>query len=130
MVCGKSATGQCSPFPAFSCKTEDVLTQPNVDWYQLNTHNKNLNWENIYVYRNKGYEGNIAAECNEIINSNNEMWTLWCDDNNNGVLDVDEKTIQTPVKHELTVGKIDSTFTCAFDELRSSNSFICGDYDS
>ena len=129
LICGKSPTGQCSPFPAFSCKTEDVLTSPNTDWYDLNTGNKNVNWENLFVFRQNGYDGNIAAECSEIINEKNEMWTLWCDDNNNGILDVDEKTIQTKVTHQKTVGKTDSTWTCAFEELRYKNNFVCGDFE-
>ena len=43
LICGKSPTGQCSPYPEFVCTREDVLTTPNTDWYDLNTGNKNLN---------------------------------------------------------------------------------------
>ena len=129
LICGKSESGQCSPFPAFSCTTEDVLTEPNTDWYAKNEVNKNINWENTFVYRDNGYEGNIQAHCSEIINVDHEMWTLYCDDNNNGLLDKDEKSIQTVVKHELKVAKTNSTWTCAFDDLRHDASFICGDYE-
>ena len=127
LSCGKSPTGQCSPFPDFSCTTADVLTEPNVDWKSLNT-NLNTNWQNIFVFRDRGYTGNVGAFCNSL-DGDTETWTIYCDDNDNGELDIDEKFINTPVKHERTEGKTNSVWTCSFEELIVSTNFYCGDYE-
>ena len=100
LQCGIPADGSCMALGPDRCTREIVVGQkPMIDFYKRKEKIINFNWE--YFYAEPGYTGTINGHCNSFHpNWRSENWTVYCDDNNNGVHDEDEDSVTFDTKYD------------------------------